>query len=114
MLIPYISSTPTAVISLQEDLLFYCGYALYCEDIETLRILKIFLESDIFWYYIRHTSKPYSKGFMALAKNYITGFSIPELTGAEKKQLLCQHDLVVRNRMIWEKYGIRKDQIPTD
>lgn len=114
LLIPYISSTPTAVISLQEDLLFYCGYALYCEDIETLRILKIFLESDIFWYYIRHTSKPYSKGFMALAKNYITGFSIPELTEAEKNQLLCQHDLVVRNRMIWEKYGIRKEQIPTD
>ena len=114
LLIPYISDTPAAVISLQEDLLFYCGYALYCEDIETLNILKMFLESDVFWYYIRHTSKPYSKGFMALAKNYITRFSIPTLTEVEKRQLLSQRDLAERNCMIWEKYGIQKEQIPTD
>lgn len=114
LLIPYISDAPVAVISLQEDLLFYCGYALYCEDVETLNILKIFLESDVFWYYIRHTSKPYSKGFMALAKNYITKFSIPTLTDVEKKQLISQQDSVARNYMIWEKYGIQKEQIPKD
>ena len=114
LLIPYISGTPTAVISLKEDLLFYCGYALFCEDAETLKILKVFLESDIFWYYIRHTSKPYAKGFMALAKNYIARFSIPNLTDSEKNNLYSESNLKARNDMIWEKYGIDKAHIPTD
>lgn len=114
LLIPYISGAPAAVISLKEDLLFYCGYALFCDDIETLEVLKIFLESDVFWYYIRHTSKPYAKGFMALAKNYITRFSIPDLTTAEKQDLCSETDLKARNVMIWEKYGIDKAHIPTD
>lgn len=114
LLIPYISGTPTAVISLKEDLLFYCGYALFCEDAETLKILKVFLESDVFWYYIRHTSKPYAKGFMALAKNYIARFSIPNLTDSEKNNLYSESNLKARNDMIWEKYGIDKAHIPTD
>ena len=106
LLIPYIAGAPTAVLALEEELLFYCGYALFSDSEEELRIIKVFLESDAFWYYIFHTSKPYSKGYMALAKNYIVRFSIPELTVTEKKYILSspQHDEL--NMFIWQKYGI--------
>ena len=52
LLIPYIAGEPIAVLSLEENLLFYCGYALISDDEQELRILKCFLESDAFWYYI--------------------------------------------------------------
>lgn len=111
LLIPYISGTPTAVLSLDEDLLFYCGYALLCDDVDTLKLLKVFLESDAFWYYICHTSKPYSKGFMALAKNYIIKFAIPELNKSEIKMLLSETNSKKRNELIWKMYDIEPNQI---
>ena len=88
LLIPYISGSPVAVLSLDPTVLFYCGYALFSDDVEELRILKVFLESEAFWYYIFHTSKPYSKGYMAFAKNYIVNFTIPILSKEEKKYIL--------------------------
>ena len=106
LLIPYISCEPIAVLSLDEKLLFYCGYALISDDEQELKILKHFLESDAFWYYIYHTSKPYSKGYMAFAKNYIVNFSIPELSKDEKDYLLSNPLKEEVNLWIWEKYGI--------
>lgn len=114
LLIPYISDAPVAVLSLDESLQFYCGYALFADDIDTLKVLKCFLESDAFWYYIRHTSKPYTKGFMALAKNYITLFSIPNLNQEERKSLLDEDDKKRQQELIWKLYGIEGEQIPKD
>ena len=109
LLIPYISGSPIAVLSLDPDVLFYCGYALLSEDIEELKILKVFLESEAFWYYIFHTSKPYSKGYMAFAKNYIVNFTIPELSEKEKAYLLESHDREELNKFVWEKYNIERN-----
>lgn len=104
LLIPYISGSPVAVLSLDPDVLFYCGYALLSEDIEELKILKVFLESEAFWYYIFHTSKPYSKGYMAFAKNYIVNFTIPELSEKEKAYLLDLHIREELDKFVWGKY----------
>lgn len=104
LLIPYISGSPVAVLSLDPDVLFYCGYALLSEDIEELKILKVFLESEAFWYYIFHTSKPYSKGYMAFAKNYIVNFTIPELSEKEKEYLLGLHTREELDEFVWGKY----------
>ena len=106
LLIPYIAGEPIAVLSLEENLLFYCGYALISEDEQELRILKCFLESDAFWYYIYHTSKPYSKGYMAFAKNYIINFSIPSISETETEYLLSNPPREDLNKWIWNKYGI--------
>lgn len=111
LLIPYISGSPVAVLSLDPDVLFYCGYALLSEDIEELKILKVFLESEAFWYYIFHTSKPYSKGYMAFAKNYIVNFTIPELSEKEKAYLLASHTQKEFNAFIWGKYNIQNKLI---
>lgn len=106
LLIPYIAGEPIAVLSLEEDLLFYCGYALMSDDEHELRILKCFLESDVFWYYIYHTSKPYSKGYMAFAKNYIVNFSIPNINKMESEYLLSNPPKEELNKWIWRKYGL--------
>ena len=106
LLIPYIAGEPTAVLSLDESLLFYCGYALFSDSEEELRIIKAFLKSDAFWYYIFHTSKPYSKGYMALAKNYIVHFSIPKLSEEEKAYILSTPPRSEINDFIWRKYNI--------
>ena len=89
LLIPYMAEKGVAVKSLDEDILFYCGYAVFCDDDEQMELLKIFIESDVFSYYIKNTSKPYSKGYMSLAKNYIKNFGIPKLDEQQKKQLLA-------------------------
>lgn len=88
ILIPYMADRGVAIISQDYDLLFYCGYAAFSEDINLLKILKIFIESDVFWFYIKMTSKPYSKGYMALAKNYIKNFGIPTLSDEEARHLI--------------------------
>lgn len=108
LLIPYIAGAGTAVLSTDRDLLFYCGYALINDDIDELRYVKAFMESDAFWFYLYHTSKPYSKGFMALAKNYIVRFSIPKLPKAERSALLKARTAAERNRLVWLAYGIDK------
>ena len=104
LLIPYISGSPVAVLSLDPDVLFYCGYALLSEDVEELKILKVFLESEAFWYYIFHTSKPYSKGYMAFSKNYIVNFTIPELSEKEKSFLLDSNTREDLDKFVWKKY----------
>ena len=109
LLIPYISGSPVAVLSLDPDVLFYCGYALLSEDIEELKILKVFLESKAFWYYIFHTSKPYSKGYMAFAKNYIVNFTIPELSDEEKGYLLAEHSREELNEFVMKKYKLKNE-----
>lgn len=106
LLIPYISDTPTAVLSTNENLLFYCGYALFSDSEDELRILKAFLESDAFWFYIFHTSKPYAKGFMAFAKNYIVNFCIPYLSDFEIQYILSDPPHKELNEFIWKKYDI--------
>lgn len=105
ILIPYMADRGVAIISRDYDLLFYCGYAAFSEDILVLKILKIFIESDVFWFYIKMTSKPYSNGYMALAKNYIKNFGIPILTDTEIKHLI-QSKHVDREKYIAQLYNL--------
>jgi len=106
LLFPYMSSQPYFVYTNQEDLLLYAGYAIFCESERELQVLKRILESDIFWYYIKNTSKPYSGNFFALAKNYVKDFSICSLTNEEEDFLLRTDSLKERNGFLNEKYEI--------
>lgn len=110
VLVPYMADRGVAIISENEDLLFYCGYAVFAKDEKTLLLLKYFIESDVFWFYIRMTSKPYSKGFMALAKNYIKNFGIPTLTDNEKESVLTLPS-EERERFIAELYNLNYQDV---
>lgn len=106
LLFPYMSSQPYFVYTNQSDLLLYAGYAIFCESERELKVVKRILESDVFWYYIKNTSKPYSGNFYALAKNYVKDFSICKLTKDEEDFLLDNSSLNDRNVFLKEKYGV--------
>ena len=106
LLFPYMTDTPHFVYTSDEGMLIYCGYAIYDESEEELQVLKRILESPIFAYYIRHTSKPYSTGYYSYAKNYVKGFGVPALDEDEKRYLLGLSDRREIGRFLNEKYGI--------
>lgn len=106
ILLPYMANRGHAVLSLDEDLLFYCGYAIFEENIEILKILKMFIESVVFEFFIKTTSKPYAHGYVSLAKNYIKEFKIPKLTKKNNLYLLSTEDKNEVDKYICKLYGI--------
>lgn len=111
LLIPYMAEKGVAIKSDHENVLFYCGYALFCDDDTTLDTIKCIIESDVFWYYIRNTSKPYAKGYMALAKNYIKNFGLPEISKEAQEKLLAAKDKATREKIIAKLYDLPCDFI---
>ncbi len=106
LLFPYMAGQPYFVYSDQKDLLLYAGYAVYFDSERELKVLKRILESEIFWYYIKQTSKPYSGNYFALAKNYVKDFGICELDENEKEYLLSTESLEERNKFLLDKYEL--------
>ncbi|KQK26416.1 hypothetical protein AR438_06505 [Chryseobacterium aquaticum] len=111
LLFPYMAGQPYFVYTNQDDLLLYAGYAIYFDSERELKVLKRILESKVFWYYIKNTSKPYSGDYFALAKNYVKDFGVCELNELEKDYLLeteCQED---RDKFLSEKYALNIEEI---
>lgn len=88
LLFPYMTDHPRFVYTDNENMLIYCGYAIFSENEEDLLVLKRILESSIFDYYMQHTSKPYATGYYSYAKNYVKGFGIPVLSSKQRVSLL--------------------------
>lgn len=88
LLFPYMSDMPHFVYMPQADMMIYCGYAIYNESETELLFLKRVLESSVFDYYMKHTSKPYSTGYYSYAKNYVKSFGIYPFTDQQKRHLL--------------------------
>ncbi|PRX57367.1 Eco57I restriction-modification methylase domain-containing protein [Flagellimonas meridianipacifica] len=106
LLFPYISDAPYFVLTEDEDLLFYNGYALVSDSQDDLLFIKRLLMTRIFWYYIRHTSKPYTNDYYALAKNYIKNFSVPHFTDAEKNRIMAYRNKKSLENFLLKKYNI--------
>lgn len=86
---PHICScVPNYIINSDKNLLFYNGVAVVHESIEDLVVLKKLMSSSVFWYYILHTSKPYSSGFYSLSRNYLKDFGIVQLSNDERKYVI--------------------------
>lgn len=82
------SGEAIAVLSLDPELLFYCGYAIISDNIDELKLLRLFLKSKIFWYYLCKTSKPYAKGYMSLAKTILLVFQYQSYQKTKKRNCL--------------------------
>ncbi len=65
------------------------------------------MESSIFWYYIKTTSKPYSSDYYSLNGNYIKNFGVCSLTDKEKKFLIDESDQSLLNSFFEEKYELK-------
>lgn len=106
LLFPYMSDQPHFVYSPQKDMMIYCGYAIYNDSERELLVLKRVLESSVFDYYIRNTSKPYSTGYYSYAKNYVKFFGIYPFNEEEKRQLLLLDDKLAINNFVADKYKV--------
>lgn len=106
LLFPYMSNKPYFVYSDDENLMFYAGYAIYGSSERELKIIEKILKSKIFWYYIQHTSKPYSSNYFALAKNYVKDFGICELSKSEEDFLLNNNSQEKIDKFLISKYGV--------
>lgn len=88
LLFPYMSDLPHFVYTSQEDMMIYCGYAIYNESETELLFLKKVLESTVFDYYMKNTSKPYATGYYSYAKNYVKNFGLYPFTEEQKQHIL--------------------------
>ncbi|NHQ71110.1 Eco57I restriction-modification methylase domain-containing protein, partial [Elizabethkingia miricola] len=84
--------TPKYLISDDVDLLFYNGQAIIGHSDEEMRLIKKILESRLFWYYIKTTSKPYSSAYYSLNGTYIKNFGIPDFANNDIDFLLNENN----------------------
>ncbi|MDP3461543.1 MAG: N-6 DNA methylase [Bacteroidales bacterium] len=106
LLFPYMAKDPHFVFTDQKDMMIYCGYAIFNESVEELKILKRILESKVFDYYMQNTSKPYSSGYLSYAKNYVKNFGVCELTEKDKYFLSNGATKDEVDDFLIEKYGL--------
>jgi adenine-specific DNA-methyltransferase len=103
----YSDRTPNFIINSDDDLLFYNGLAIVGSSEIEMKIIKKILESNVFWYYIKTTSKPYSSEYYSLNGNYIKNFGICELTQDEKIFLLNESNQSILNNFFEDKYEVK-------
>lgn len=106
LLFPYMSDLPHFVYMPQKDMMIYCGYAIYSESETELLFLKRVLESSVFDYYMKHTSKPYSTGYYSYAKNYVKSFGIYPFSEEQKKYLLSLKSKTIIDDYLKAIYGL--------
>jgi adenine-specific DNA-methyltransferase len=102
----YSDRNPSCLVSLDGDLLFYNGLAIVGHSEAELIIIKKILESRLFWYYIKTTSKPYSSNYYSLNGNYIRNFGIVDLDDSEKEFVTEQQDKTTLDKFFETKYDI--------
>ena len=103
----YSDRTPNFIINTDDDLLFYNGLAVVGSSRIQMEILKKIMESKVFWYYIKTTSKPYSSNYYSLNGNYIKNFGVCDLTIDEKKFLIEETDQEILNDFFEDKYNVK-------
>lgn len=106
LLFPYMSDLPHFVYMPKKDMLIYCGYAIYNDSEKELLFLKRVLESSVFDYYMKNTSKPYSTGYYSYAKNYVKSFGIYPFSDEQKRLLLSMKTKVEIDDYIKKVYKV--------
>lgn len=87
LLMPYIADAPTFMLSDNDGLLYYNGFAIVSNDLQQLERLKKILNTDIFWFYVKNISKPYANGYYSMGKRYIRYFGIPDFSEEQLNEL---------------------------
>ena len=90
------------------QLLLYNGMAFVSDDLQRLKVLKCFMESDVFWMYVSTNAKPYASGFYSLNGVNIKKFAIPDLSNEQTAELLAIEDGEQRNAFVRGMYYERR------
>ena len=97
---------PSYIINSDDDLLFYNGLAVVGGTKKELAVVKKIMESRLFWYYIKTTSKPYSSSYYSLSGNYIRNFGICDLNESEIEFVINEKDKEVLDNFFEQKYDL--------
>ena len=97
---------PSYIINSDDNLLFYNGQAIIGHSKEEMILIKKIMESRLFWYYIKTTSKPYSSAYYSLNGNYIRNFGICNLNSEELEFVLNESDRNTLDTFFEKKYDI--------
>lgn len=103
----YSDRTPNFILNADDDLLFYNGLAVVGSSEIEMKIIKKIMESNIFWYYIKTTSKPYASDYYSLNGNYIKNFGICDLSENDINFLLKETDQNKLNQFFEDKYEVK-------
>jgi adenine-specific DNA-methyltransferase len=97
---------PSYIINSEDNLLFYNGQAVIGHSEEEMIFIKKIMESRVFWYYVKTTSKPYSSEYYSLNGNYIKNFGVCQLTESELKFVLKEDNKIKLDEFFEAKYEI--------
>ncbi|QIG90353.1 N-6 DNA methylase [Chryseobacterium sp. POL2] len=98
---------PSYLISNDIDLMFYNGQAIIGHSEEEMHLIKKIMESRLFWYYIKTTSKPYSSAYYSLNGTYIKNFGIPEFTNDDIDFLISEENRNIIDAFLEDYYDIQ-------
>mgnify|MGYP000919455953 CR=1 FL=1 len=109
---PHITpSIPHYEISNEPELLFYNGLAIVADNERELHFLKKLMSSNVFWFYVTKTSKPYGSGYYSLSRNYIKNFGVCDLTDEEKNYVIAETNMTRVNSFFNKRYGVQSKLI---
>lgn len=104
---PHITpNTPNFVINTDENLLFRNGLAVVVDEERELLFLQKLMASDVFWHYIKNSSRPYGSGYYSMSKNYIKNFGVYDFTDEQKEYIVKENNTKKINKYISELYDI--------
>jgi len=99
--------TPSCLMSNDENLLFYNGQAIVGHSKDEMLLIKKILESRLFWFYIKLTSKPYSSDYYSLNGTYIKNFGIPDFTNNDIDFIINEQNQVIIDEFLEDYYKIK-------
>ena len=102
--------TPSYLISNDDDLLFYNGQAIIGHSENEMLLIKKILESRLFWYYIKTTSKPYSSEYYSLNGTYIKNFGVPDFTEDDIDFLINEPNQNIIDAFLEDYYNIQLNE----
>lgn len=109
---PHITpSIPHYEINNEPELLFYNGLAVVADNERELHFLRKLMSSNVFWFYVKKTSKPYGSGYFSLSRNYIKNFGVCDLTDEEKNYVIEEPNMTRVNSFFNRRYGVQSKLI---
>ncbi len=105
----YSNSIPYYILNSDQNTYFYNGQAVIGNSIEDLVVIKKIMESRLFWFYIRTTSKPYTSNYFSLNGMYINNFGVCDLTNEERAYVLSEDNKVKLDSFFDNKYNMKAD-----
>lgn len=99
--------TPSYIINSDNNLLFYNGQAIIGHNRDEMKLIRKLMETKLFWYYIKTTSKPYASNYYSLNGNYIRNFGVCKLNSEELNFVLKENNRQILDDFFEEKYDVR-------